>query len=180
MPPVPTYNIDTSTLIYLEKYYPREDFELIWENLENAFKEKRIYVTDNVWKEVQAYTDKEAPLVVWMKDRKEIMVRKVQDEHMIKAAEIIRDNPDIIKDNISVDSAIKENADPYVIAHSFVEKTVIITGEKKYLNSSPSKIRIPHVCEKYGVECVSLKPADQEAIVPLFLIQTLDLNKKKE
>ncbi len=176
------YNIDTSTLIYLEKYYPRADFELIWENLEKAFKDGKVYITDNVWKEVQAYTDEEAPLVLWMKDRKDTLVRKTKDVHTVKASEIIRDNPEIVTDNVSVDSAVKENADAYVIAHSLVEKTTVVTGEKKYANLStnPKKIhiRIPHVCEKYNVPCISLKPADQEAVIPLFLIQTLDLNKK--
>lgn len=178
----PVYNIDTSALIYLEAYYPREHFETIWINLEKAFENKIIYITDNVWKEIQAYSDPEAPLVVWMKDKKIKMVRAISDEHMLKAVEIIRENPEIIKDNASVDSAIKENADAYVIAHSLVEKTIVLTGEKKYdnLNKSPKniKIRIPHICEKYKVECVSLKPLDQEAVIPLYLIQTLGLNKK--
>ena len=182
MPPETVYNIDTSALIYLEKYYPRDHFELIWQNLEKAFEDKKVYITDNVWKEIQAYSDEEAPLVIWMKDKKDKIERKTKDVHTIKAAEIIRDNPEIVSDNISVDSAIKENADAYVIAHSFIEKTTIITGEKKYANLStnPKKIhiRIPHVCEKYKVPCISLKPADQEAVIPLYLIQTLGLNKK--
>lgn len=172
------YNIDTSALIYLERYYPRKDFELIWNNLEKAFEQGKVYIIDNVWKEVQAFNDSEAPLVMWMKNKKTKMVRVINDEHMIKAVEIIRENPEIVKDNASVDSAIKENADAYVIAHSFVEKTTVVTGEKKYHNPTPAKIRIPHICEKYVVECVCLKPADQEALVPLFLIQTLELNKK--
>lgn len=176
------YNIDTSALIYLETYYPREHFETIWINLEKAFEDGAVYIIDNVWKEIQAYTDSEAPLVVWMKDKKTKMVRTINDEHMLKAVELVRANPEIVKDNASVDSAIKENADPYIIAHSLIEKTTVLTGEKKFINLDKKpkniKIRIPHICEKYSVECVSLKPLDQEAVIPLFLIQTLDLNKK--
>ena len=172
------YNIDTSALIYLEKYYPRVDFELVWINFEQAFKDGRVYITDNVWKEIQAYEDKEDPLLSWMKDRKQIMVRVLKSNHILEAAKIIRENPEIVKDTASVDSAIKENADPYVIAHSLVEKTTILTGEKKYLNPKPLQIRIPHVCDKYGVFCISLKHGDQEAVVPLYLIQTLSLNKR--
>lgn len=171
------YNIDTSTLIYLEKYYPRESFPLIWINLEKSFESGQIYILDKVWKEIQDYEDKEDPLVVWVKeDRKSKMVRKTEDRHVVKAAEIIRDNPELLKDNASVDSTIKESADPYIIAHSLIERTVVITGEKKYTNPKASRIRMPHVCDKYGVSCISLKPADQEAVVPLYLIQALSLN----
>jgi hypothetical protein len=176
------YNIDTSTLIYLEKYYPRSHFELIWKNLERIFKEGKIYVTDNVWKEIQDFNDKDDPLVLWMKDRKDISVKSIKDIHTIKAAEIIKNNPEIVKDNISVGSAVKENADPYIIAHSFIEGTTVLTGEKNYENIAVSpkkrKIRIPHICEKYNVPCVSLQQADQEAIIPLFLIRTFNLNTK--
>ncbi len=152
------YNIDTSTLIYLEKYYPRKDFGLIWDNLEKAFESGKIYILDKVWKEIHDYEDKEDPLLTWMNEgRKAKMVKRTEDKHIIKAAEIIKNNRELLKDNISVDAAIKEVADPYIIAHSFIEKTVVITGEKKYLNPKPSQIRIPHVCEKYDVRCVSLK-----------------------
>lgn len=177
MEPQTIYNIDTSALIYLEKYYPRSDFKLVWDNLEKAFEEGKVYIIDNVWKEVQAYTDKEAPLVKWMKDKKQKLVKNIDDAHMLQAAEIIRENPEIVKDNASVDSAIKENADAYIIAHSMIEKTTIITGEKKYNNPKTSMVRIPHICEKYNVECKCLNQGDQEALVPLFLIQTLGLTK---
>jgi len=172
------YNVDASTLIYLEKYYPRKDFALIWVNLEKAFESGTIYILDKTWKEIHDYTDKEDPLLVWMEEgRKAKMVRKTEDKHTVKAAEITHDNPELVKDNVSVGSAIKEVADPYIIAHSLLEKTTVLTGEKKYLPKSGSqKIRIPHVCEKYNVPCVCLKAADQEAVVPLYLIQTLSLN----
>jgi len=174
------FNIDTSTLIYLEKYYPRKDFGLIWNNLEKAFEEGKVYILDKVWKEIHDYEDKADPLLVWMgEDRKAKMVKRTQEQHVIKAAQIIRENRELLKDTISVDAAVKEIADPYIIAHSMIEKTVIITGEKKYLNPKPSQIRIPHVCEKYGIPCVSLKAGDQEAIIPLYLIQSLELNKEK-
>ena len=45
-------------------------------------------------------------------------------------------------------------ADPWVIAHAIAENACVVTKENK-VTSSDKRVKIPNVCEKMGVRCIT-------------------------
>ena len=49
----------------------------------------------------------------------------------------------------------KSGADPFVIGHALVHKTVVVTEEKP-AGAGAKIIKIPNVCQHYRLECIKL------------------------
>jgi len=46
-------------------------------------------------------------------------------------------------------------AGPFVVAHARCRKWAVVTNERWSRSPIPSRVKIPNVCDRYGVECLS-------------------------
>ena len=139
------YCIDTSSLINLTRWYPRNNFPSLWKEIENLVSQGRLIAPNYVLKEIEQATDKKDELLKWSKGHK-TMFKKLDNEEIPSAQNIVRKNPNLIDPNKTI-----EDADPFVIAQAIAKNAVIITDESK---TNPNKI--PSVAANYTIKCISL------------------------
>jgi hypothetical protein len=48
--------------------------------------------------------------------------------------------------------AFLAKADPWVVGHALVDKGIVVTQERK-VSASSKRVKIPNVCEHFGIEC---------------------------
>lgn len=139
------YCIDTSSLINLTRWYPRNNFPSLWEKIEGLISEGRLIAPTYVLKEIEQATDKKDILLKWVKQQKR-MFEKLEQEQLHSAQEIVKNNPLLIDKDKTI-----EDADPFVIALAIAKNATIITDESK---TNPNKI--PTVAGKYNRKSMSL------------------------
>lgn len=140
-----SYCIDTSALIDLKRLYPRKIFPSLWENIEKLISQGRIVSPREVFKELEQYADKNDELLKWTKKHKK-MFKDLDDAQMQHIHKILNEYPKLV-------DASKQGpqADPFIIALAMADGHCVITQE------SQTKInKIPDVCKKYDVKCISL------------------------
>lgn len=82
---LPTYVVDTSSLIDLQNHYPLELFPNVWERFESLISANRLIAPEEVFKEVNSSN---TFLYQWCKDHRTIF-RKNNSEIMTYVQEII-------------------------------------------------------------------------------------------
>lgn len=142
-----SYCIDTSALIdgWL-RWYPKDVFPSLWENIEGLVEEGEIIAPDEVLNELEK---KEDSLAKWAVDKKQMFY--VLDEDLQKLAnKVLKSFPRLVDASSSV-----PEADPFVIALAMKTKGTVVTGEKPTgkLDSNP---HIPDVCGHYGIKCIGM------------------------
>jgi hypothetical protein len=50
----------------------------------------------------------------------------------------------------------KTIADPFIVAHAKARGLTVVTSEKKSATTSPTKPKVPNLCEQFGVKCINL------------------------
>lgn len=153
------YCIDSSALIDLVHTYPPEIFPGLWERIGELAVGGRLLTVKQVRGECQ---DKE--LVAWFKNHGNIIVRI--------SARLLENVTRISADLYAADqwlvdpSSDRDAADPYVVALAlsenesddprvFPRKAVVVQHEKPTKNRR-GRVKIPDVCGRYGLECLSL------------------------
>lgn len=143
--PVTRYCIDSSAMIDLAKWYPRDIFPKIWDELGNMVKREVLISHLQVYAEIQKKDDE---LFKWCKKNKKMF--KDVDECQKKAIKEIQGkyDPDYWNREISKTSPW---ADPWLIAISICEeKVIIVTNEGNKPN------HIPYVASVFRVKCLNL------------------------
>lgn len=143
------YSIDTSALIDLKPYFPHI-FTSLWKNLENLISQKRLIAPREVLEELKKKDDE---LLKWAKGHRQIF-KNLDNEQMNQMRNILKDFPKFV----DTDKTTPE-ADPFVIALAMSEGCTVVASEKPVnLNANPDvRPRIPDVCEKRNVKCITLE-----------------------
>jgi predicted nucleic acid-binding protein len=140
-----TYCIDTSVLIELKIRYPRNTFPSLWEKIGKLIEQGRIIAPRAVFDELVQYEDRNDELFKWVKRFKK-MFKDLDSSQLQEVKKILIDHPDLVDKDKQT-----EDADPFIIALAIIEGCSVITQESQIKVN-----RIPYVCRKYKIKCISL------------------------
>ncbi|ODS39412.1 MAG: hypothetical protein A7315_11110 [Candidatus Altiarchaeales archaeon WOR_SM1_79] len=157
------YVIDTASLIRIKpEDYPHDIYVGQWSNIENIVKEGRLVSSKIVFEELGKRSD---DIYEWAK-RNRSMFREITLQQTRLVKQIFNtDNFRALIDS----NATEGQADPFIIAialekekrqsslfDSNEEIKKIVVTEETINPKHPNKIRIPFVCQHFGIECITL------------------------
>jgi hypothetical protein len=142
----PRYIIDTCSFTAMRRLYPRDVFPSVWEKLDALAADGVILSIDLVMDELQTQDD---DVTDWAKGHPDIFL-PLDEPLQRKATEILGRFPDSFIDL----KKRKSGADPFVVAAAIVYGCSVVTEEKR--SGGPAKVKIPDVCQSFGVECLPL------------------------
>lgn len=145
------YVLDTSFWINgWQKHYPYDCFPRLWEVIDQKMREGVLLSCEDVYSEI-VYQDDD--LAVWVKERKDLF--EVASEDLIHSLKyVMKCCP-----QLGAESKSKNSADPWVIAHAYYRKAILVTYETPGANVSSTKPpKIPDVCEMLGISWVTPTP----------------------
>jgi len=150
------YVIDTSSLIEFHKRYPFEVFPSLWKKVEDLINQGILISHKEVLKELSNQDDS---LKKWALEQKNFF-KDVTKKQMEIVKQILKKYPSLAKPNNEFGAA-----DPFLIAlaveagtdsqqklFASIKRKLIVTEEKM----RGSRIRIPFVCQDYGIECIDI------------------------
>ena len=147
------YVIDTSSLIYLDFYFKRDNpvFTAIWEEIEDLIRKGCFKTIDFVKEEINSYEGKESFLKNWVKKWEQYLVVETDVASINASIPIINNeyNSGFFKANKQAEG--KEEADPYLIGYCKIHNCTLIANEGK---TKPN--RIPAVAIKNQVKCIDI------------------------
>ncbi|MBZ5633724.1 MAG: DUF4411 family protein [Acidobacteriia bacterium] len=140
------YCIDTSAILDgWVRYYPRDVFPTLWDNLENMIAGGRLVAPDEVLKELSKNDD---DLHSWARLQDGLFC-PLEADIQIATAEILGAFPKLVNNERN-----RSIADPFVIAVAKVRGLSVVTGEKR--KGNPARPKIPDVCDAYGIKSLTL------------------------
>lgn len=147
------YTIDTAGLIALDANYRMPGVtDALWADIETMVAAGRFTVIDVVFDEVMRFQGKEGTwLKNWLKRHKTQCFRELDEESMVLARQVIRENKDTGFLSAKKLVAGQDEADPFLVGHAAVHQQAIITLEN---SSKPNKI--PQVAKRYGARGISI------------------------
>lgn len=154
MPP-PDYWLDTSVLIESKKRWYR--FDVVpgfWSFLDAKVAEGVICSPVRVYEELVDRTDDD--LAAWARDRRGLPFFVDPDEAVQNS---LREVVDFVNSTYGVTKATTnflDGADPWIVAYAQVHGGTVITLELGAVPGKTPKVRLPIVCEHFGVQWDSL------------------------
>lgn len=144
------YVFDTSSFIVLSHYFP-DRFPTFWERFNEFSSSGRIISVKEVYKELDNHVTK-THLRDWMENNKKLFLAPSSEETEF-VEQIFSNTP--FQTLIKAKQRLVGNpvADPFVIAAAYVRGACVVTEESK----NESAIRIPNVCEHYGIDCANIE-----------------------
>ena len=147
------YIMDTSSLVELNRHNPIDVFPSVWNNLESLSKKGLLVAPAEVLSEVKERDDE---LASWAKRNNRIF-RPPTKKQIEILKDVLKNYPALVKEDRKYD------ADAWVVAlavematgsqQTLIQiKRVVVTEERL----RGDKIRIPYVCQKYGIESISI------------------------
>jgi hypothetical protein len=100
----------------------------------------------NVLKEIEESKD---ALTKWAQGEGRILfvqAKKDEQQAVGQISQYVLDNYELAQAQ-----AFLAKADPWVVGHALVNKGIVITQERK-VSSTSKKVKIPNVCEHFGIE----------------------------
>lgn len=144
----PIYSLDTSALLDgLERFYPSDVFPALWENIDALADGGRLFVSEEVWHELQKRDEVGA---AWMAPRKDRIMVPTDADVAARVHHILSEPQ---HQRLVMSGKGRDRADPFVIAVAELYGTTVVTGER---TGSPGRPRIPDVCDGRGVEWLSM------------------------
>lgn len=151
-----TYVLDSDVLIAAKnQYYAFDICPGFWTSLREKNQEKRLLSIDLVRKELLR-GEKTEELVQWVKRRdSEKFFVPVVDEHVMRyyerILEYVRSEKQWHEENVA---KFAEGADGWLVAYGLYINAVVVTNEVSAPHSK-KEIKIPDVCQKFGVRWVN-------------------------
>ncbi len=143
------YCIDTSSLIHAwRRAYPIRNFQPIWDRIDELIETRRLLSTVEVLKELEKGDD---DLHEWAKERQAMFVDIEGDEIQILVSKILDQYSRLVdtRKNRSV-------TDPFVIAVASLNNPPLIVVTQEGATNKIDEPRIPDVCVKEGLGCISI------------------------
>jgi hypothetical protein len=125
------------------RYYPRDVFPSLWQNIEERVLAGEILASEEVYVELQKKDD---DLRDWIKQRKSMLV-PANEAIQRRVAKLLVDYPRLV-DSLKG----RSQADPFVIATAIETSSVVVTGEARGTVTRP---RIPFVCQELELRCIT-------------------------
>lgn len=137
---------DTSAFINGWRFhYPPKTFPSVWELISAAMTDGRIRCPQMVFEELRAKDDE---VFAWVQARAGLFVDPTP-EVQAEAGRI---------DELFADTAVRDRADPFVIAEAVVHRFAVVTYEgTNTFTGRPTKRadqKMPGICRQVGVECL--------------------------
>lgn len=140
------YSFDTSSLLNGRRdLVPPSTLPTLWANIEAMIEAGKIRCVDLVRDELSARDDE---VLQWAKDQSGLFVPLTRDVQLAVRA-VLAQHPRLI----GVGSG-RSGADPFVIALARAHGGLVVTEET--LSRSPTKPKIPDVCDAMGVRRLTL------------------------
>lgn len=141
-----SYVFDTSSLVGgWVRLYPPDLFPGVWDAMHNLGELGGLIVPDEVLAELEIRDD---DLYAWVKERESEIVFATNRAVMDEARIVLNANPFLVKTGVG-----RNRADPFVIATAAVLGLPVVSEER---GGSPSKPKIPSVCDARGIICLTL------------------------
>jgi hypothetical protein len=142
------YAIDACALIDASKAYPldKTSFAHVWAKLSEMFRAKTLISSIEVFDEL-----KDKDLQTWIKKHKDCFL-PLSEGIQSKTTEILALYPELVKIRPKRSSS---NADPFLIATALENDCAVVTNERLG-DESTKDYRIPNICKKYRIRCISL------------------------
>ncbi len=142
------YVFDSSPLVDIFKHYYPENFPSFWENFEKNIGNNSIVSVRSVKTEL---TDRGDALSDFVKKYDIFTMPTDEETDFVATIFGIEHFRQLISKKARLSG--KETADPYVIAKAKIMDACVVTQEKH----KPNAAKIPNVCERFSVPCVSLE-----------------------
>jgi hypothetical protein len=125
------------------RYYPRDVFPSLWQNIEERVTGRDIIASEEVYVEVQKKDD---DLHEWMQQRK-FMLIPANESIQRRVVKVLASYPRLV-DTLKG----RSQADPFAIATAVETESIVVTGESVGTATRP---RIPFVCQQLGIRCIT-------------------------
>jgi len=125
------------------RHYPRDVFPGWWDAIEEKISTGEIISSEEVYVELAKQDD---DLHGWIKARKQMLIapEKPIQEIVVRLLGKYPRLVDTLKN--------RSQADPFVIATAIFHRATVVTGE---LHGSPTRPRIPDICDTENVPCIN-------------------------
>jgi Domain of unknown function (DUF4411) len=141
-----SFSLDTSAVLDAwVRYYPIDVFPTLWEKIDEASRDGRIYVVDEVVSELKRKDD---GIYEWVRKR-ESMIVPIDEGIQRVVVEIMEKYPKLVDTRKN-----RSGCDPWVIGLAKVRGLTLVTAEKP--GGTLSRPRIPDVCAGLGIPCVDV------------------------
>jgi Domain of unknown function (DUF4411) len=150
---MPRYWLDANVLIEAHRRtYPINIATSFWSWLAGQVQHGYVVAPRRVYQEIAGVESHKDELAQWMKTRRDKglcipaskAVQKRIGEIQVKVFKVYSE---------AEAWEFSKGADPWIIAHALEDKGVVVTKES-YLRPDAKKVRIPDVCDIFGVKCV--------------------------
>lgn len=139
------YCFDTSAFLECwTRYYPPDIFPGLWDKLSDLAAYKQIVAPEEVRRELEKQED---DLTLWVQQRPHIFV-PLDSAVQTSVREVLARHPFLVKATSN-----RNQADPFVIAVARAQGLTVVTEEK---GGTPTKPKIPSVCQDFNVRCVGV------------------------
>ncbi len=147
------YLLDTNFWITASNYYPEDVFPSFWQEIQNLLGSGLIVLHETVFEEIKRQRD---TVTEWLEGVSNLEVLRASERTLYKYIEMCEwvEKPEQRYYKHAIDE-FKDNsrADAWICAEAAVSDLVLVTNETKKM--SPSKVKIPNVCEAFGVAYIS-------------------------
>jgi hypothetical protein len=125
-----------SSIDWLERYYPPAAFPAIVTKVDELIDDGRLFLTEEVWFEVQA---KDEAAKDWCTPRKDKLIVPTDEAVAIEVRSILETHKRLV-----MNLKNRNRADPFVIAVAKLKRAIVVTGEN---GGNENRPKIPYVCE---------------------------------
>ena len=140
----PKYCLDSSSIIQIKNYYPKDIFSKLNEFIINIFCSGKVAVVQAVIEEVKSDIYEESiPVELVKKHLPSERIHNLED-HIIESQRIIRKYYDRENKN-----SHKIKADPMIVACASKFKYTVVTDERR-----TGYLQIPAICESEKIQCL--------------------------
>ncbi|MCH4184179.1 MAG: DUF4411 family protein [Eggerthellaceae bacterium] len=145
------YLLDSNVLIQSEHTIPFDVFPSYWKQLGILFESGEAILHEAVLAELKRVDD---DLVPWFKNLDSVKPLKASQDVVDKYIEMCLWANNQSFDDVAVKAfTANTRADAWLCAEAFVLGLVLVTYERS--SHSTHKIKIPNVCDAFGVSCIS-------------------------
>lgn len=153
MGPQPKYSIDSSALIHgWIRAYPPDNFAPVWKRMDVLIKKGELVASIEVLHDLKRKAD---DLYEWCLKREDMFI-EIDEAVQHKMAEIMGKYAKLVDTSTG-----KSGSDPFVIAIALTHnpQLTVVTEEK---GGSERKPKMPYVCQRERIRCISLLDLIQE------------------
>lgn len=152
MPGERRFLLDADVLIQAHRsYYAFDLCPGYWDALATAG--RRVATIDKVREELRRGNEDD-PLRLWLEARAAAFIASTDDEETKRwvgeAFAWVRGNPQYLP---VAEKVFSESADGWLVAHAKAARWVVVTRERP-APASKREVKVPDVCQQFGVECI--------------------------